>query len=320
MIASKRLSHFIALLAVATTLHTVGSSWAAEYVVDGFELGQSIDPDDPNYASYECRTSTDYDGAIACTKEQFKKGQAGKLRVRSALVHAKDGPTWLETVHAAPVKLSRKALEKEIKDLTAVIGEAPHSVDWEPGYVPALTAVVVTWGAVELEEVYFPVPDDIGRAGAYIDLIGDPAASLQKFLPVYRVKGGPGYIYAANFSSSGVGDRYYWAVNANDLAPSYYRAYVRGLLAKDQTLAVDDYGLWPSVAMATRTLSLATSSSFANEQFDTVASEFPSSKLRSRVWASLPSGAIDRLKQGSYWIDYDVYGPNTQYPGIRKEL
>ncbi|OJX46517.1 MAG: hypothetical protein BGO81_03935 [Devosia sp. 66-22] len=123
---------------------------------------------------------------------------------------------------------------------------------------------------------------------------------MAKFLPVYRVKGGAGYIYAANFDSSGIGDRYYVAVNARELAPSSYRASLRALLEKDQTLDPTDYSLWPEVAMATRTLSLATSSSVANQQFDAVVDRYSSSKLRSHVWASLPSGAIDRLKQGSY--------------------
>lgn len=319
-IVSRRAGLWVAWLAVAAIVQAGVPGSAAEYVVDGFELGRPIPPGDANYASYDCKTSADYDGAVMCSKSESKKGQAGRLLVSSTLVHAEDGPTWLESVHVAPVKLSQRALEKEIKDLTRVIGAEPRTVDWEPGYTPELKAVIATWGDVELEEVYFPVPEDIGRAGGYIDLIGDPAVSLEKFLPVYRVKGGAGYIYAANFNASGIGDRYYVAVNAAELAPSSYRTNLRTLLAKDKTLGADDYSLWPDVAMATRMLSLATSSSLANEQFDTVANDFPDSKLRSHVWASLPSGAISRLQQGSYWIDYDVYGPKTQYPVIRKEL
>ena len=320
VIVSMRAGPWFAALAAAAILHTSGASRAAEYVVDGFELGQPIAPGDANYASYDCRPSADYDGAIICTRDEYKKGQAGKLLVSSTLIHAENGATWLESVHAAPVKLNRRALEKEIDDLTRVIGEAPSTVDWEPGYTPNLTAVVATWGEVELDEIYTPAPDDIGRAGGYVDLIGDPATSLNKFLPVYQVKGSAGYVYAASFNSSGIGDRYYVAVNAQGLAPAHYRTSLRALLRKDQTLRADDYSVWPDVAMATRMLTLATSSTVANQQFDAVAGEFPASKLRSHVWAILPSGAIRRLQQGSYWIDYDIYGPSTQYPAIRKDL
>ncbi len=315
--------HLIAWLAVPALfvlVHAGGPGWAAEYVVDGFALGQPISSGGGDYASYDCHPSEDYDAAINCTKVQDRKGQAGKLVVSSRLIHAEDGISWLETVHAAPVKLSRQALEKELEDLARVIGEPPALVDWEPGYAPDLTAVVAVWGGVELNEIYYPVPDDIDRPGGYFDLIGDPATSLQKFLPVYEVKGGPGYIYAANFDAEGIGHRYYVAVNPQDLAPAHYRRTLRALLAKDAALDPDDYSVWGDVAMATRTLALATSSPVANQQFDVVASEFPTSKLRSHVWALLPSGAIQRLRQGSYWIDYDSYGPNTGYPDIRQAL
>jgi hypothetical protein len=309
-----------AALAVIVLLDASGMSRAAEYVVDGFALGQPIAADDANYASYDCRPSADYDGAIRCTRVQQRKGQAGDLRISSTLIHADGGPTWFESVHAAPVKLSRAALEKEIGDLTRVIGAAPTLVDWRPGYTPDLTAVIAVWGEVELEQAYYPAPPDIGREGGFIDLIGDPATSLENYLPVYQVKGGAGYVYAANFNASGIGDRYYVAVNAAALAPAHYRTTLRALLARDAALGADDYSLWPDVAMATRTLSLATSSAAANQQFDRVVGEFPASKLRSHVWAMLPTGAIERLRQGSFWIDYDIYGPDTRHPVVRKDL
>jgi tetratricopeptide (TPR) repeat protein len=97
-----------------------------------------------------------------------------------------------------------------------------------------------------------------------------------------------------------------------------YRDALRAFLHEDQSLASDDYRMWSDVALATRMLALATSPDLANEELDAIFDEFGTNKLRSHVWAFVPTGAIQRLGKGSYWR-FDVYGPNTAYPKVRSD-
>ncbi|MEQ1718122.1 MAG: hypothetical protein ABL907_19445 [Hyphomicrobium sp.] len=93
---------------------------------------------------------------------------------------------------------------------------------------------------------------------------------------------------------------------------------MRAFLREDQSLPADDYRMWSDVALATRMLALAISPVLANEELDAIFDEFETDKLRSHVWAFVPTGAIQRLGKGSYWR-FDVYGLNTAYPDVRSD-
>lgn len=319
----------------ATTLFLLlnweGSASAGEYVVDGFALGGMIDRSDPNYASYSCDTSTSYRWTSECSRLSTRQGQLGEIAISSSLIHSWRGDIVYAEVHAAPVRLSRRALEKELIDLTTVIGDAPSSVSWlDTG---GLTSVVATWGEVSLEEVKDARDESFVRRGALADLLGDPVKSLDRSLPLFRLSDGPGYVYTASFDANGRGDRHYIAANPRELLNSHYesvlasddpldaseyRPIVMSLLRDDAGRPVSDYTLWPYLASATRRMALATSTERANQALDDIVSRFGPTKLASSVWATLPTGAIRRLKDGQYWR-FDVYGPNTRYPEIRTE-
>jgi tetratricopeptide (TPR) repeat protein len=312
------------IVALFGVLLTPAPSHAAQYVVDGFTLGDQVLSSNPNYQSYNCRSSDQFADATQCDRVQNKKGKAGPISVSSTLIHAQDGAAIYVMVNAAPVTLSMAIVQKEIQDLSRAIGASPATVTWFTQNAKAPTSLIVTWGDVKLEELKGGSLD-AGRSGKDPDLgmivypLGDPALSYQYYdLPMYRIGGGPGYVYSASFDAAGQGHRQYVAIDALQLAIRHFRMSLQPVLRKDQSLARDDYQLWPDVAFITRNLARNTSPKIANEQLDELCSEYHSDKLRSHVWSLLPLGAIDRLKQGVYSM-LDVYGPHTDYPDIRRD-
>ncbi len=304
-------------LALSVALLAASAVQADQYVVDGFPLGSNA-PDDPNYRTYACGPSAEYADTTQCTRELHKKGHAGDLVISARLLHARDGTTLYAMVHAAPVKLNRDAVQKEIGDLSQGIGASPTTITWSPDDSTDVTWVFVTWGKARLEEVSgWAEITDFPQFGSLVDLLDDPARSLDSYLPIYRLAGGPGYAYAASFDANGMGNRYYVAADPAELSIRHFRSSLRALLHQDRSLAKDDFSLWPDVARATRNLARDTSPDVANRELDAVFDDVGSSKLRSHVWSFLPLGPIQRLEAGQYWR-YDVFGPRTKFPDIRR--
>jgi hypothetical protein len=86
-------------------------------------------------------------------------------------------------------------------------------------------AVLAVWGKVELE----PLDDDSVRTlaqgrsprkGLLIDFISDFTRSAQEGVPIYRIIGGAGFVWAASFDQRGRGSLRFAAVDASALQPA----------------------------------------------------------------------------------------------------
>src|ERR1700674_1549851 len=313
------------LMLLAEALATAPAQ-ADQYVVDGFALGGQVALNGPNYQSYTCKPSEDFADATRCQRAQKRRGTLGELIVSNTLIHARDGTAIYIMANAAPVTLSRAAVQAEIEDLSRGINERPAKVEWlTQGRGSAVrTAVVAIWGQIKLEEVD---SDDLRtiadgknpRLGVLVDSAGDIPFSAQNGFLVYRMVGGPGYLYVASFDVSGRGHRHYVAIDGSQLAAIKFQRELETILQKDRSLANDDYRLWPEVAMVTRRLALDTSPTAANKLLDQIFDKSRSNKLRSHVWSLLPTGAIQRLAQNNYSL-LDFYGPKTRHPEIRHSI
>jgi tetratricopeptide (TPR) repeat protein len=305
-------------------LLTIGSAPAAQYSVDGFVLGERVSPTNPNYQSYTCKQSGDFDEAVRCERTQVKSGKAGNITVFSTLIHAQDGTAIYIMTNAFPVSLSKAVVQNEITTLSTEINEKPAKVEWLPKDAAAPTAVVVTWGQVQLDEIDYDATSDGSQdksphLGELIDCLGNLKRSAQDGLPIYRIHGGPGYVYSASFGTAARGNRHYVVVDGSQLAVRLFALSLTDVLKKDQALAPNDYHLWPEVAVLTRRLSLDTSPDVANASLDKVFAKFQRKKLQSHVWSVLPGGPILHLADTEFW-PVDIYGPNTEHPKIRSDL
>jgi hypothetical protein len=182
-------------------------------------LGERIAPTNPNYQIYTCKPSEDFDEAIRCDHTQIKSGKAGNITVSSTLIQAQDGTALYIVTNAFPVSLSKAIVQNEIATLSTEINEKPASVEWLPKDAPNPTAVVVTWGQVRLDAVDYDAAIDSAQdknphLGELVDALGDPNRAAKERLPVYRIVGGAGYIYAASFGTATRGNRHYVAANA----------------------------------------------------------------------------------------------------------
>jgi tetratricopeptide (TPR) repeat protein len=293
------------------------------YVVEGMTLGERIPLGTTNYRSYKCGSSTYFEDYTWCQRTRVSTTSAGRGSLSNAIIHAKDGTAIYLMAKAMPVSLDRSAVQKEMDELSKQFNAEPTKVEWLPQAAGVPSSIIAVWGRIELRKLK---PDDaeVAReddpsAGVLVDFLGDVARSAKAGLPVFRVAGGAGYLYAASFDAGSRGYRRYVAVDVSQPALKKFEPALHEVLQKDQSLAGDDYKLWPEVALLARNLSLASSPAIASEALDKVFDQFRSKKLRSHVWSLLPLGSVSNLAERAYW-SLNIYGPKTEYPEIRESI
>ena len=309
-----------------SVLASITTAAAAHYSVSGFALEQRIPLNSPNYRSYSCGDSQDFDDYTFCRRTEQRRTSLGTGALSSELLHAKDGTAIYLMENLAPVLLDQSSVEKEISALSREIGQQPRKVDWSRPGSGQPTSVIAVWGRTDLHPVkidasardQIKTDSDVG-SGLMVDTIGNLVLSAKSGLPVYKIAGGAGYVYSASFDANGRGHRHYVAVDISRPAIEVFEPGLREILQKDQALGGDDYSLWSDVALATRNLSLASSPEIADEELDKVFAGFPSKKLRSHVWSRLPLGTIDSLSGRVHW-EVSTYGPNAEHPEIRDAI
>jgi TolA-binding protein len=298
---------------------------AAEYVVDGFTLGNPIASNNSNYAAYRCAPSDDFAASTYCQRSQQINGTLGNAIATYSLIHDQNKTPLYIMANVAPVASSKPMIENEIAKLSNIIGSTPKKVTWMTPDRNGTTGVIVTWGEVKLEELHSADTETLSsgkspHVGILIDFSGDLLASAKAFNPVFRIIGaGPGYVYAAGLDATGRGHRHYVAIDPSQIAARQFEKTLIGTLQKDRLLAATDYQLWPEVAIVARKLALQTSTTFANRVLDQVFEREGSTKLRSHVWSALTLGVISHLTDGIF-SRFDIYGPKTQHPQIRGDI
>ena len=93
-----------------------------------------------------------------------------------------------------------------------------------PRGVADVDLLIATWGKVTLEPLNSTAISEwvAGRSppkGILIDFIGNFSNSAQSGLPIYRVTGGPGFVWAASFDPEGRGTLRFFAIDPSALVP-----------------------------------------------------------------------------------------------------
>jgi hypothetical protein len=113
-------------------------------------------------------------------------------------------------------------VEDDIGYYSRELGEAPTFLTM-PTREGFPNGIIAKWGKVVLEPVVDGESKKILAAGknpkigALIDFIGDFELSTKNDLPVYRVSGGAGFIWAASRDSTGRGTLRMLAINPTEL-------------------------------------------------------------------------------------------------------
>jgi hypothetical protein len=202
----------------------IGNAIAAtEYAVDGLAVGTQLNLGSTSYREYKCNPSDQFVGLIWCQKTRTEKERRGSYTAAYSLLHLKNGNLSYINRSQEPAFFNPSEAELNIQRYSRKLGESarilkmPHRSGLPDG-------VIAVWGKITLEpldqESIKTLADGKNpRKGFLIDYLRDFTRSAKQGLPIYRIDGGPGFIWAASFDHKGRGTLRSAAVDVSGFAP-----------------------------------------------------------------------------------------------------
>ena len=201
-----------------------GNSVAAtEYAVDGLAVGTQLNFGSASYREYKCSPSDQFAGLIWCQKARTDKERRGSYTAAYSLLHSQDGNISYVSRSQEPAFLNPQEVELNIQRYSRKIGESPRimKMPHRSGLPDGLIAV---WGKITLEpldqeSIKILATGKSPKKGFLIDHLRNFARSAKEGLPIYRIDGGPGFIWAASFDNKGRGTLRLAAVEVSGFSP-----------------------------------------------------------------------------------------------------
>jgi hypothetical protein len=196
---------------------------APTYAVDGLALGSKVRFESAAYRDYKCSPSEQFDGFTWCQRWRRDSERRGPFEATYSILHAKDGTVVYANRHQQPAFFDAGETDRDIQNYSRRFGETPR-ITRIPRRSGTSDAILATWGKVELE----PLDNDSVRSlaegksprkGLLVDFLGNFTRSAQEGLPIYRIVGGAGFVWAASFDQRGRGTLRFAAVDASGLTP-----------------------------------------------------------------------------------------------------
>ena len=135
----------------------------------------------------------------------------------------RDGKIVYLSRYQEPAYWGTNEAQDDILRYSKKVGEEPHIIHLpaRPGFPKGTLA---TWGNVILEpisgyELDLLAADKPLPKGIAIDFIGNFTKSAQQGLPIYRLGGGAGFVWAGSYNAQGRGTLRFAAVNASAYTP-----------------------------------------------------------------------------------------------------
>jgi hypothetical protein len=188
-----------------------------EYAVDGLLLGTQLNFQSASYGEYGCSPSDQFDGLTWCQKTRRSKSDTTTY----SLLHSREGTIFYINRAQELTHLNAKKAEEDLQQSSSNIGELPRVVKM-PHRSGFPDGVIAVWGNVTLEpldqESIKLLADRKGlKKGLLIDFLGNFVRSAMAGLPIYRIDGGPGFVWAASFDQKGRGVLRLGAIDASKL-------------------------------------------------------------------------------------------------------
>jgi ribosomal protein L9 len=195
-----------------------------EYAVDGLAVGTQLNFGSASYREYKCSPSDQFDGLTWCQKTRSDKERRRSYIAAYSLLHSRDGNLLYINRTQEPAFFNPKEVEVNIQRYSRNIGESPRIMKMpHRGSLP--DGLIAVWGKITLE----PLDQDSiktladgknPRKGFLIDYLRDFTRSAKQGLPIYRIDGGPGFIWAASFDQKERGTLRLAAVELSGFSPS----------------------------------------------------------------------------------------------------
>ena len=202
-----------------------GSCWSHAhdnpvYSVTGVTVGTRVNFDSEAYQEYRCGPSEVFDGLTFCVTKTDDSDQRGPFVAYDGLLHSRDGTVVYVSRYQDPAYWRDGEVQDDI-EYTRQLGEQPTILKM-PTREAIPNGVIATWGKVVLEPVDGKTKNILAagqnpKIGALVDFIGDFERSTKNNLPVYRVSGGAGFIWAASWDANGRGTLRMSAINPSAL-------------------------------------------------------------------------------------------------------
>jgi hypothetical protein len=193
------------------------------YVVDGLALGGQVRFDSEAYQSYSCVPSEQFAGFTWCQKKRDERVSRGRFKASYSILHSPNGTAVYVNRYLEPAWFAAGEATDDINGRSKRYGRPSRFIPM-PQQSPVPNGMIVTWGNVVLEELDSFNAGELAagreiRVGFMIDHIGDYQRSAQLGLPIYRLVGGPGYVWAASWNKGGVGTLRFLAIDASAMTP-----------------------------------------------------------------------------------------------------
>src|SRR4029077_5481876 len=186
------------------------------YAVEDLVLGDKVDPDAVTSRTYHCSPSEQFTRFTWCTNRSSK----GRVRTAYSMLHSSEDKIVYANKTQEPAFSSSTAAKEELQRISQKLGGQPKIIDMP--YRSALgDGFIAVWGDVVLT----PVDTDnitkladgkSPKLGFLVDFITDFQRSAKVGLPIYRIGGGAGLIFAVCYGKLEQGTLRLIAVDASE--------------------------------------------------------------------------------------------------------
>jgi hypothetical protein len=198
------------------------------YVVDGLSLGGEVHFGSASYRRYQCAPSDKFPGFTWCHKKETKRDGRTEITLANSILHTPDGTAWYVNRYIEPAFFGPNDIKNEIDKLSARFGQRP-----EEYHIPQRqglpNAVIAVWGNVQLEALNADEVSTVAAGGRdeglLVSFLGDLQRSAKAGVPVYRLGGGAGLLWAASFHGDGRGVLRFLTIDASKITSQSIATY-----------------------------------------------------------------------------------------------
>ncbi len=198
------------------------------YAVEGLALGDTLQRDNSSYRAYHCSPSEQFAGFTWCTRTSTSRTSRGLVYSSSSILHSADGTIVYANETLEPTLSSSADAQEQIQQIARTYGVLPRIIEMphQPGFPDGVIAV---WGDVVLQPVDANSVSQraVGKSpplGFMIDFIADFQQSAKNGLPIYRIGGGAGSVWAGSYGQPDRGTLRFIVVDASRFTSSPDRA------------------------------------------------------------------------------------------------
>jgi uncharacterized membrane protein YhaH (DUF805 family) len=170
---------------------------SATYSVGGMRLGEQVNLN----ASYDCKPSEQFTGFDWCSTTSREHEARGSFEQKTSILRSAEGRAEYLNRFLSPAFFDRDEINNDIQALTRKFGMRPK-ISTMPSRSNLPRGIIATWGDVTLEEIDKPALAALAKGespqqGLFVDFLNDLTTSAREQLPIYKLGGGPGYIWIA---------------------------------------------------------------------------------------------------------------------------